>query len=42
MLQQANIIAKHREEGITNIENCERCHRRAQGEARGEGEGRED
>lgn len=27
--QQASIIAEHREEGITNIENCVRCHRNA-------------
>ena len=43
--QQARIIAEHREEGITNIENCVNCHRSAHGEAKGEreseGEGRE-
>lgn len=38
--QPARIIAKHREEGIANIENCVRCHRSAAGEP-GEGEGRE-
>ncbi len=36
--QQANIVAEHREEGITNIENCVRCHRSAHGD---EAEGRE-
>lgn len=39
--QQAKIIAEHREEGITNIQNCVRCHRSAHGEAGGEREGRE-
>lgn len=36
--QQARIIAEHREEGITNIQNCVRCHRSAHGEAGGEPE----
>lgn len=42
--QQANIIAEHREEGITRIDNCVRCHRSAHGEAEGDrgGEDRED
>ena len=34
--QQANIIAEHREEGITRIENCVRCHQNAHGEPEGE------
>lgn len=38
--QPAQIIAEHREEGISNIDNCVRCHRSAQGEAEGEYEGR--
>lgn len=33
--QPAQIIAEHREEGISNIENCVRCHRSAEGEAGG-------
>lgn len=39
--QQERIIAEHREEGITNVENCVRCHNSAHGEANGEhgGEG---
>src|SRR3546814_654475 len=37
--QPTKIITKHREEGITNIENCVRCHRSAHGEAEGEHEG---
>ena len=37
--QPTKIITKHREEGITNIENCVRCHRSAHGEAAGEHEG---
>lgn len=36
--QHARIIAEHREEGITNIQNCVRCHRSAHGEAGGEPE----
>ena len=36
--QPARIIAEHREEGITNLGNCVRCHTSAQGEGR---EGRE-
>ncbi len=39
--QQARIIAKHREEGITNVQNCVRCHRSAHGEPEGEREGGE-
>lgn len=39
--QPAQILADHREEGITNIDNCVRCHRSADGEAGG-GEGREE
>lgn len=39
--QQARIIAEHREEGITNIENCVRCHRSVHGEAEGGREGGE-
>jgi hypothetical protein len=39
--QQAWIIAEHREEGITTIQNCVRCHRSAHGEAGGERKGRE-
>lgn len=39
--QEARIIAEHREEGITNIQNCVRCHRSAHGEAGGEREGGE-
>lgn len=35
--QPAQTLAEHREEGITNIDNCLRCHRSADGEA-GEGE----
>lgn len=40
--QPADIIAEHREEGITRIDNCVRCHLSAHGEVegRGEGEGR--
>ncbi len=38
--QPAQIIAEHREEGITDIDNCARCHRSSNAEA-GEGEGRE-
>lgn len=38
--QQAQIIAEHREEGLTNIANCVRCHRDAQSEP-GEGNERE-
>ena len=34
--QQAKIIAEHREEGITKIENCVRCHRSAHGNVKGE------
>src|SRR3546814_13592537 len=37
--QPTKIITKHREEGLTNIENCVRCHRSAHGEAAGEHEG---
>lgn len=37
--QPAQILAEHREEGISNIENCVRCHRSAEGET-GEGEDR--
>lgn len=42
--QQANIIAEHREEGITRIDNCVSCHRSAHGEPEGErgGEDRDD
>jgi hypothetical protein len=42
--EQARLAAKHRKEGITNLENCARCHRSAHGEPeRGhEGEERED
>jgi len=36
--QPAQILAKHREEGITNIDNCVRCHRNADADA-GEGGG---
>lgn len=43
--QPAQTLAEHREEGISNIDNCVRCHRRPDDEAneggRGEG-GRED
>ena len=39
--QQARIIAEHREEGITNIQNCVRCHRSPHGDAEGEREGGE-
>lgn len=39
--QQARIIAEHREEGITNLDNCVRCHRSARGEPEGEREGGE-
>jgi hypothetical protein len=41
--QQADIIARHREEGIRNIDNCVRCHRSSEGEPgeHGEGRGRE-
>lgn len=38
--QPAQIIAEHREEGISNIGNCVRCHRSAQGESDGEHERR--
>lgn len=38
--QPARTIAEHREEGITNIDNCVRCHRSAHGEAEGEHSGR--
>jgi len=34
--QPDRIIAEHREEGITNIDNCARCHRSAHDEAEGE------
>lgn len=34
--QEAGIIAEHREEGITDIRHCVRCHRSANGEAEGE------
>ncbi len=37
--QPAQIIAEHREEGVSNIDNCVRCHRSAQGEADGERKG---
>ena len=39
--QQAQVLAEHREEGITNVENCARCHTSAHGEPKGEhgGEG---
>lgn len=40
--QPAKIVAEHREEGISNINNCARCHRSAHGEAEREGEERED
>lgn len=42
--QQMSIIAKHREEGITRIDNCVSCHRSAHGEPEGEhgGEGERD
>jgi hypothetical protein len=30
--QQARIVAEHREEGITNITKCVRCHRSADGD----------
>lgn len=42
--QQSNIIAEHREEGITRIDNCVSCHRSAHGEIEGErgDEGRDD
>ncbi len=36
--QPAQILAKHREEGITNTDNCVRCHRNADADA-GEGGG---
>jgi len=40
--EPARIIAQHREEGITNLDNCVRCHTIAHGEGReGEGEGRD-
>jgi hypothetical protein len=39
--QQARIIAKHREEGITNIQNCVRCHRSAHDKPKGGREGGE-
>ena len=38
--QPAQILAKHREEGMTNITNCVRCHRSAQGDRGEGGEGR--
>lgn len=38
--QRSRMIAKHREEGITNINNCVRCHRSGHGEeGRNEGNG---
>lgn len=40
--QPAGIIAEHREEGITNIENCVRCHRSARGEPEDETAGERD
>jgi hypothetical protein len=40
--QPAQIAALHAEEGIRNIENCVRCHRSAEGEREGEGEGGEE
>lgn len=40
--REARIIAEHREEGITRIDNCVRCHRSAHGEGAGEGEGEGD
>lgn len=36
--QKAQIITQHREESITNIQNCVRCHRSAHDEAGGERE----
>lgn len=38
--QPAQTLAEHREEGITNIDGCVRCHRSPNGEA-AEGEGRD-
>jgi hypothetical protein len=38
--QPVSIAAEHREEGITNIADCVRCHRSAAGEPEGGGEGR--
>lgn len=40
--QPADILAEHREEGITNIDNCVRCHRSAHGEREGEGREHDD
>ncbi len=40
--REARIIAEHREEGITRIDNCVRCHRSAHGEGAWEGEGEDD
>lgn len=38
----ANVLAEHREEGVTDLANCVRCHRSAdENEGRGGGEGRE-
>lgn len=39
--QPAQILALHREEGISNIGNCARCHCSGEGDESGEGRGRE-
>jgi hypothetical protein len=31
--------AKHREEGVSDLDNCVRCHRSASGEHEGNGNG---
>jgi hypothetical protein len=36
----ANVRRQHEEEGIRNFENCVRCHRSADGEREGGGEGK--
>lgn len=36
---QANMQAKHREEGVSeSLDNCVRCHRSASGEGKGKGQ----
>jgi mono/diheme cytochrome c family protein len=38
----ANMQAKHREEGVSDLDNCVRCHRSASGEHEGKGNGERD